>query len=124
MKRVVRGRCYLKSGLVVTASGFELNSQSGDELGDGTDGSNYHSVGNEKNDCSLDLIVPEDGSGDAAKFDEAIANHEEFETTFLLGGKWFELTGFCESLSQKSQSSNGMTTATVKVKGGALKRLG
>jgi hypothetical protein len=123
LKRVERGRAYFKSGLVATASGFDLNSVSGDELGDGTEGSNFQSIGNEKNDATLELIVPVDASGENHTFDTAMANHETFTITFYLGGKFFELDAFCESIGTKSQSSNGMLTATVKVKAGAMKRL-
>lgn len=124
LRRVERGRCYFKSGLVTTAQSLDLNTNSGDELGDGTDGSNYHTVGNEKNDCTLELIVPVDATGENVKFEEAIASHEEFDLTFELGGVFFEMEGFAQSIGYKSQSANGTLTASVKVMAGKKKQLG
>lgn len=117
MRKVESPKLFIESDLVAEANEIEIETDTGDEQGHGTDGSGYHQMGNDTTQANVTMIVPVDATGANVRFDDAVAAKEDFVLTGYVGGRFGHCDAFVKNAKYKGSPKNGGCESSVTMHG-------
>lgn len=111
--RIDRAQVYIGSKLIVEISNAKYGHNTGDDQGDGFNGSVYFTTGNDRTTLDFDVMVPKKGVT-ATALKQAVINHSDVQMAIFVDGGIERIDGRLQSRDYDWESKSGMLKCSYK----------